>query len=65
VYRHLGKPSAEYEESRVVTYRIAEDEGGLFLDKYVERIKVRYRLVVAFDKAGVLSRYSLVRIHSR
>jgi hypothetical protein len=74
VYLRLGNPSAEYERSRIVTYWIAEDEGGLLVSprrlhpsQYLEKdwSGVRYSLVFAFDEKEVLRRYSLVPIHSR
>jgi len=66
VYFHLGDPSAQYEEgSRIVTYRIGEDEGGLFpVARRRNWTGVRYSLVIAFDETGVLRRHSLVPIDS-
>jgi hypothetical protein len=75
VYFHLGNPSEEYGGSRIATYGIAEDEGGLSvsnprlhaISQYLEKdwSGIRYSLVFAFDETGVLRRYSLVRIHDR
>jgi hypothetical protein len=74
VYLHFGDPSAQYEEgSRIVTYRIGEDEGGLFVragqwDQGSDGAAranwtgVRYSLVLAFDETGMLRRQSLVKI---
>ena len=60
VYLHLGDPSSEYEESRIVIYRLGEDEGGLFLVLFWT--DARYSLVFAFDEKGVLRKHSLVPI---
>ena len=73
VYSHLRDPSAIYEDSRIVTYRIGEDEAGLFVVAPSKQIMaeprkdwtgVRYNLVLAFDDKGVLRRQSLVQIRS-
>ena len=74
VYQRLGDPSTQYEEgSRIVTYRIGEDKGGLFVragkwdqgsngEVSGDWTGVRYSLVLAFDETGVLRRQSLVQI---
>jgi hypothetical protein len=73
VYRHLRDPSQSYEDSRILTYRIGEDEAGLFVVAPSKQIMaeprkdwsgVRYSLVLAFDDKGVLRRQSLVQIRS-
>ena len=63
VFLAFGEPSATYEDGRILTFRLARDEGGYFL---VERApgfrSVNYSLVLAFDDAGLLRRHSLVAV---
>ena len=62
----LGRPSAEFEMAKILTYRIGEDPArGLYR---VSRKRsqpwesVRYSLVLVFDATGVLQRQNLVRV---
>ena len=67
VLLNLGTPSVQFEEGRILTYRLD--------DKYqaVQRpsgqsptpdpwYPARYSLVLVFDAAGILQRHSLVRV---
>jgi hypothetical protein len=62
VYLHLADPNAKYEQSRILAYKIGEDEAGLFLVSASGWTDTRYSLVFAFDEKGVLRRYSLVPV---
>jgi hypothetical protein len=62
VYLHLADPNAKYEQFRILTYKIGEDEAGLFLVSASGWTDTRYSLVFAFDEKGVLRRYSLVPV---
>lgn len=65
VYLHLADPSNEYEGGRIVTFRIGEDEGGLYPMVRTPSWRYdRYSLVLAFDETGVLRKYSLVQVRS-
>jgi hypothetical protein len=65
VYLHLGDPSNEYEGGRIVTFRIGEDEGGLYPMVRTPSWRYdRYSLVLALDETGVLRRYALVQVRS-
>lgn len=59
----LGEPSATYEDGRILTFRLGQDEAGYFLvDRAPGFIGVKYSLVMSFDDAGLLRRHSLVAI---
>jgi len=63
VYLHLGIPSEKYEESRIVTYRIGENDDGMHVVMRESNWSgVRYSLVLSFGEKGLLRRYSLVRV---
>jgi len=65
VYLSLGEPSAQYEASRIVAYRLAHDEGGYSLaGRRADWAGVRYNLVLVFDAGGVLQRHALVEVRS-
>ena len=70
IYLELGYPSADYEYSRILTYRIGKNEQGLFM---IERpqpgyektwYRARYSLVLVFDETGVLQKKSLVQVRA-
>lgn len=66
VYHHLGNPTRHYEDSRILTYRIGEDEGGFFTQSYTQDWEgVRYSLVLAFNESGLLRKYAMVPIRYR
>jgi hypothetical protein len=66
VYLHLGDPTRHYLNSRILTYRIAEDKGGFFTQPYDRSWEgIRFSLVLAFDDSELLRRYSMVRVRSR
>jgi len=70
VLAHLGEPSASFEHSRVLTYRLSRDKGGY----YVHRISVdpassgwdeiQSDLVVLLDEQNVVQRFHLIQIHA-
>ena len=63
VFLTLGEPSATYEDGRILTFRLARDDGGYFLVEKAPGFRsVKYSLVLAFDDAGLLRRHSLVAI---
>ncbi len=63
VFLALGEPSATYEDGRILTFRLARDEGGYFLVEKASGFRsVKYSLVLAFDDAGLLQRHSLVTV---
>lgn len=65
VQLQLGEPSALYEGSRVLAYRLKKDEGGFVLvSKRDNWFGVQYNLMMVFDADGILRRHSLVEIRS-
>lgn len=59
----LGEPSAQYESSRMLAYRLGEDQGGYVLIGRGDNWRgVRYSLILLFDADGVLRRHSLVEV---
>ena len=65
IYLKLGDPSAIYEGGRIVTYRLAKDEGGYFLlQKGPGFQSVIYSLVLVFDETGKLARHALVQVRA-
>ena len=69
---NLGEPSAEYEASRVLAYRLGKNDTGYVLagpeakwrSELVKWRDVQYNLILVFDLDGVLRRHSLVEIRS-
>lgn len=65
VYLKLGEPTAQFDASRIVAYRLAHDEGGYSLvGRRADWRGVRYNLVLVFDTGGVLRRHALVEVRS-
>ncbi len=63
VLARLGPPSARFEDSRVLAYRLASDEGGYRLAASSGSwAGTDYNLMLVFDGDGVLKRHALVRI---
>ena len=64
VERKLGRPSRQFEDSRVLTYRIGEDKKGYFQDTETSTdwSTCRYSLVLVFDADNTLVRHSLVDV---
>jgi hypothetical protein len=61
----LGEPSASYEGSRILAYRLKKDEGGYILLAHGGPKRwygVGYNLMLAFDSAGILRRHTIVEI---
>jgi hypothetical protein len=67
VYLHLGEPSARYEDSGILAYRIGRDDGGYFSagGSRADWSIAPWSLVLAFDSGGVLVRHSLVEVRPR
>ena len=60
----LGEPSAQFEASRVLAYRLAKDQGGyLLMRRREDWANVQYDLMLLFDADGVLQQHSLVEVH--
>lgn len=63
VFLHLAEPSSTYEDGRIFTYRLNEDEGGYTIKGAKgTRWSGKYSLVLSFDANGVLRRHALVRV---
>jgi len=66
----LGQPSGRFEDEKILTYRLGQDDGGYYL---VEReapqngwptwTAIKFSLVLVFDEAGVLREHSLVKVN--
>jgi hypothetical protein len=66
VIRRLGDPSAIYDDSRTMTYRLAQDDKGWIVrPKSVGWHGIVSNLVVVFDDQDILKRHSLVRIRNQ
>ncbi len=66
VHQKLGEPSARYENSRIVAYRLGRDEAGYFLVKSSrDWSEAQYSLVLVFNANGILRRHSLIKVTSR
>jgi hypothetical protein len=65
VVLRLGKPSASFEDERILTYRIGGDSSnGYFVrDAAGSWYETSYSLVLVFGSGGVLENQSLVRVH--
>lgn len=62
---NLGEPSAEYEGSRVLAYRLRKtDTGYVLVGRRDAWYGVQYNLMLVFDGDGVLRRHSMVEIRS-
>lgn len=65
VFLALGDPNASYEDSRILTYRLTQDEAGWILRKSTrDWLGVRVVLVIVFDDRGTVKRHSLVQVRS-
>jgi hypothetical protein len=65
VQTRLGDPGATYEGDRILTYRLARDEGGYFLLRNKsDWLGVCSNLVLVLDDHDVLRRHSLVQVGS-
>ena len=64
----LGEPSRSYEDSRILTYWLEEEDSGYVVLRPVAPMavweRVAYSLVLVFDGQGVLQKHSLVAIRS-
>ncbi len=67
VYKNLGSPSAQFEESRILTYRLGQNKGGFFAASAPrdDWSTYRYSLVLVFDSGGILTRHSLVEVRPK
>jgi len=58
VRSRLGKPYSEFEQSRIVTYRLASpDDADFKLDPWAP-----YELVLVFDGSQILKRHVLIQL---
>lgn len=65
VLAKLGAPSARFEDSRILAFRLASDEGGYLLAATSGSwAETEFNLMLIFDRDGVLQRHALVRIHA-
>lgn len=60
----LGEPSASFEQGKILTYRIGEDndQGYFLLDRQIYWARTKYSLVLVFDEKGVLTKHALVPV---
>lgn len=65
VLAKLGAPSARFEDSRILAYRLARGEGGYLLATTSGTwADTDVNLMLVFDRDGVLQRHSLVQIRA-
>jgi hypothetical protein len=68
VVQHLGVPNAEFDNCRVLTYRIAENSSGYYIVAQAQnafrgiREGVPYDAVIEFDEQGNVQRYNLATV---
>jgi len=62
----LGQPSASFEQEKILTYRIGQDDKQGFYIVTAKALQpwqaVRFSLVLVFNSDGVLQKQSLVRV---
>ncbi|MDN0084653.1 hypothetical protein QU487_18115 [Crenobacter sp. SG2305] len=59
----LGEPSAKYESSRILAFRLRKDETGYVLLALRNNWHgVQYSLILVFDDQGVLRQHALVEV---
>lgn len=59
----LGEPTATYESSKILAYRLRKDEAGYVLLAHQENWRsAEYSLILVFDAQGVLQRHALVQV---
>jgi hypothetical protein len=63
----LGQPSGAFEQERIITYRLGQDDKqGYFIVSQKATMpwqSVRYSLVLVFDEKGVLLRKNMVDVN--
>ena len=65
VLARLGPPSAHFESSRILAYRLASSDGGYLLAASGGSwAGTHFNLMLVFDPDGVLQRHSLVQIRA-
>jgi hypothetical protein len=63
VLAKLGPPSARFEDSRILAYRLASDDGGYLLaTSSGSWAGTDFNLMLVFDRDDVLQRHSLIQI---
>jgi hypothetical protein len=73
IISRLGKPSAQFQGGRILTYRLKIDHKGVlrpvsqsleefFIDRKLFDVNSMYSLVLIFDEKEILRRHSLVNI---
>jgi hypothetical protein len=61
----LGPPSARFEDSRILAYRLTKGDGGYLISAIGGTwTDIDVNLMLAFDRDGVLKRHSLVQIRA-
>lgn len=61
----LGEPSAKYESSRILAYRLRKDEEGyVLITRRDNWYGVQYSLILVFDDQGILNNHALVQVGS-
>lgn len=64
-FLRLGEPNALYEDARILTYRLSQDEKGwILLGPTKGWSEAFVNLVLVFDSQGVLRRHSQVKVRS-
>ena len=67
VYRQLGRPSGNFEQDRILTYRlddhfnVAHSEKGPGSTR-IRYLRARFSLVLVFDDQGVLERHRVLQV---
>ena len=63
----LGAPRVEFEEGRILTYRVGKGPRGYFTgcDRDDDWSTCRYSLVLVLNSEGILTRHSLVEVRPR
>lgn len=62
-YLHLGEPSGLYEDGRVMSFRLGQDDGGYYpVLKATGFTGVRFSLIMVFNEQGILVRHALVQV---
>jgi hypothetical protein len=63
VRAQLGEPSASFESSRVIAYRLGENESGYFVVPHANGWDgVRYDLLVEFDAHDIVTAHRLITV---
>ncbi len=62
-YLHLGEPSGLYEDGRIMSFRLGQDDGGYFpVGKASGFTGIKFSLIMVFNETGILARHALVQV---